>query len=287
MPYPMPKNSNIYVELKCFQPKHEMSSLEVYTDFYGISFIMQGDRKLITPNMISILNAGDVGFTTKNIYHRATYLTLAPYSRYLIKFKSEVAEKILDRLHIKDINLLLKYPVYHFTPEMQDKIQNLFSNMLLEFEHYDKYSEVLLENMLSQLLLTVAREHIFNPTTDIIIHNANKKILDAICYIDSHFSENPHIEEISSYIGFSVSHFSRLFKQNTGVTFSTYLCLVKLQNSMVLLVHSNQSIEEIAIACGFSDASYLCHIFKKKYGISPSNYRKSNNAFIQIAQPDK
>lgn len=99
MPYPMPKNVNIYVELKSFQPKHEMSAPEVYTDFYGISFIMQGDRKLITPNMISILNSGDVGFTTKYMYHRATYLTMTPYSRYLIKFTAKAIEKLLDRLH--------------------------------------------------------------------------------------------------------------------------------------------------------------------------------------------
>lgn len=276
MPYPMPKNVNIYVELKSFQPKHEMSAPEVYTDFYRISFIMQGDRKLITPNMISILNSGDVGFTTKYMYHRATYLTMTPYSRYLIKFTAKAIEKLLDRLHIKNINDILKYPVYHFTPEMRDKIQKLFSDMLEEFNRHDKYSEILLEDMLCQLILTVDREHISKQSTDIVIYNADKKILDAIYYIDLHFSENPCIEETSAYVGFSVSHFSRLFKQNTGITYAAYLCMVKLQHSMTLLVHSNRTIEDIAITCGFSDASYLCHIFKQKYGISPSNYRKLN-----------
>lgn len=280
MPYPMPQNVDIYVELKSFQSKHEMSAPEVYTDFYGISFIVQGDRKLITPNMISILNSGDVGFTTKYMYHRATYLTSAPYSRYLIKFTVKAIEKFLDRLHVKDINDLLKYPVYHFTPETQDRIQRLFADMLEEFNRYDKYSEIILETMLYRLLLTVKREHISKQSTDIIIYNADKKILDAIYYIDLHFSENPCIEETAAYVGFSVSHFSRLFKQNTGITYSAYLCMVKLQHSMTLLVHSNRSIEDIAITCGFSDASYLCHIFKQKYGISPSNYRKLNKSLV-------
>lgn len=274
MPYPIPKNLNIYVELKSFQPKHEMLAPEVYTDFYGVSYIVQGDRKLITPNMISVLKAGDVGFTTKNMYHRATYLTQMPYSRYLIKFTEKSINNLLEKLQLSNIDDLLRYPVYHFHLESQQKIQLLFSQMLHEFNNYNKYSEILLESMLIQLLVMVKCEHMLDPTSDLIIKNANEEILNAIYYIDLHVGENPNMDEVASYIGFSASHFSRLFKQHTGITYSSYVTSVKLQRAMSMLIHTNHTIETIACACGFPDASYLCHIFKEKYHLSPSNYRK-------------
>lgn len=280
MPYPMPKGKNITVELKTFQPRHEMQAAEVYKDFYGISFIVQGDRKLITPNMISILNAGNVGFTTKHMYHRATYLTETPYSRYLIKFTEKAIEHFLERLHIDDINQFLKYPVYHFKFETQEKISKLFSTMLEEYLNNCKHSQIVLENMLSQLLLIVEREYVYNPYTDIVIENANEKIMESIHYIELNYNKNPSIGEVANYIGFSVSHFSRLFKKSIGISYSGYLSLIKLQHSMTLLVHSEYSLERIAILCGFPDASYLCHTFKQKYGISPSNYRKTHKLSI-------
>lgn len=276
MPYPIPANRNIHVELRSFKPEYEMPAPEVYTDFYGIGFIIQGDRKSITPNMISILKEGDVGFTTKHRYHRTTYLTQTPYSRYLIKFTDKMTDNLLNRLHLNSIDELLPYPVYHFNPETRIRIRTLFSDMLTEYNNYDKYSELYLEGMLYQLLLIIAREHLVNSPGDIIINSTNPRILDAICYIDSHFSENPDINEVASYINFSASHFSRLFKENTGVTFSAYLASVKLQHAMSLLVHTEHSIEEIADLCGFPDSSYLCHIFKKNHNISPAGYRKAH-----------
>jgi len=274
MPHPLPPNLNISVELKSFEPKHEMSVPEVYTDFYGISLIMQGDRKLITPNMISILRAGDIGFTTKYLHHRATFLTPTPYSRYLIKFTSNIIEHLLEKLQIKDINEFLTYPVYHFNADSQKKFQILFSNMKKEFDNYGKYSETILEGMLYELLLTVKREHIAHTSTDLILKNANEKILDAIYYIDSNFTQNPSIDKVASHVGFSPSHFSRLFKQNTDISYSAYLLSVKLQRAMSLLIHTSDTIEEISYVCGFSEPSYLCHVFKKHHNISPLNYRK-------------
>lgn len=276
MPYPMPKGTNITVELKTFKPGHEMQASEVYKDFYGISFIVQGDRKLITPNMISVLTAGNVGFTTKYMYHRATYLTHAPYSRYLVKFTEKAIEPFLDRLHIDDINRFLKYPVYHFTIETQKKISELFSAMLDEYINNRRNSEIVLENMLSQILIITEREAVFNPYTDIVIENANEKIMEAVQYIEMNYNKNPGINEVADYAGFSVSHFSRMFKKSIGINYSAYLSSVKLQHSMTLLIHSDYSLEEISGLCGFPDASYLCHTFKQKYGISPSNYRKTH-----------
>lgn len=197
---------------------------------YVVLYILlnQGDRKLITPKMISILNAGNVGFTTKYMYHRATYLTASPYSRYLIKFTEAAINPLLKKLNIDNIDELLKYPVYHFSIESQERIKQIFALMLEEYEKKDKYSEIVLENLLANLLIIVNREHIANSNTDIILNNVDNKILDALCYIESNFSNTPSINEVADYIGFSPSHFSRIFKKSIGITYSGYLLRIKL-----------------------------------------------------------
>lgn len=276
MPYPIPPHMNIYAEHKSFLPHYEMKSSEIYTDFYGISLITKGDRKLITPNMISFLHVGDVGFTIKHMRHRATYQTSSPYARYLIKFTDKMIINFCNKLHIKSINEFLQSPVYRFTEQTQKRINKLFEDILTEFSIYGKHSEMILESMLCQLLLIVEREHLPNCSNDMIINSTNDKILEAVYYIDSHFKDNPRIDEVADYVRFSPSHFSRLFKKDIGINYSSYLSFVKLQYAMSLLLHTNYQIEKIALDSGFADQSYLCHLFKKTYGISPSEYRKFN-----------
>ena len=53
--------------------------------------------------------------------------------------------------------------------------------------------------------------------------NFSDSILDAICFIDANVGRSPGIEETAAYVGFSPSHFSRIFKENVGVTYSAYL----------------------------------------------------------------
>lgn len=281
MPYPIPKNLKINVEKKAFLPRHEMAVPEVYTEFYGISFILEGDRKLITPNMISILRAGDVGFTTMHMHHRATYLTHSPYSRYLIKFTPALVGHLLEKLKLRSLDELLPYPVYHFPPDSQQKIQQIFADMLDEFTHYDEYSETILEGRLYELLLTVKREHVTDNLSDMMIHNVSEEVLEALSFIDANISRHININETAAHAGFSPSHFSRIFKENMGVTYSAYLLSARLQRAMVLLTKTTQTLEEIAAACGFPDASYLCHVFKRKYYQSPSAFRKTAAVHIE------
>ena len=43
-----------------------------------------------------------------------------------------------------------------------------------------------------------------------------------------------------------------------------------------MLLKTNKSVAEIALACGFRDSNYLGEVFKKKKGVSPLQYRKNN-----------
>ena len=72
----------------------------------------------------------------------------------------------------------------------------------------------------------------------------------------------------------SVSHLQKLFKQVYGVPIYRYLKEYRLEQAAVELVQSGKSITVIAQNAGYDNASKFTETFKKRYGTTPSNYRR-------------
>ena len=83
------------------------------------------------------------------------------------------------------------------------------------------------------------------------------------------------IADISGEIGLSESHFMKYFKKTMGTSFIDYLNDYRLTKASRLLVTSENSVLEIAIETGFENLSYFIRLFKKKYSMTPNQYRKS------------
>ena len=69
------------------------------------------------------------------------------------------------------------------------------------------------------------------------------------------------------------SYLSSLFTKELGRSFVSYLTDVRLKKAVRLLEDTDDSIQEIAFACGFREPNYFSRIFRKKYGLSPREYR--------------
>ena len=93
--------------------------------------------------------------------------------------------------------------------------------------------------------------------------------------MENHYPEKITIAEIADIVDFSESHFMRYFKETMGTSFVDYLNEYRLTMSARLLQSSESSILNIAAEVGFENVSYFNRAFKKKYGITPSEYRKT------------
>ncbi len=93
-------------------------------------------------------------------------------------------------------------------------------------------------------------------------------------YINTHYSEDISLENVAQIVYLSPAYFSRIFKQETGSTFSSYLNEVRIKNSKYLLKSSNTRLVEITWLVGFKDQAYFSKVFKRITGISPLKYRK-------------
>ncbi len=96
-------------------------------------------------------------------------------------------------------------------------------------------------------------------------------------YADSKYKDPQlRLQDYADQQQISLSHLSKLFKQETGISFVDYLTKVRLQHAIVLMQDPVMKIYEIADMAGYSSQHYFCVAFKKVFGMSPTEYRKSS-----------
>ena len=100
-------------------------------------------------------------------------------------------------------------------------------------------------------------------------------IFKAIQYISNLVNNNISVEEIADYLGMERSTLSKKFKRELGFNISAFIMRKKLEEAKSLLHYSDRSISEISEYLCFSSQSYFQNVFKKKYGMTPVQYRTS------------
>lgn len=92
--------------------------------------------------------------------------------------------------------------------------------------------------------------------------------------IEKDYREDLTVEEMAKTLGFSQSHFMKFFKANMGKSFVQYLNDYRLTRAARFLAMTSRDVLEIAIDSGFSNISYFNRLFKKKFHMTPMEYRK-------------
>lgn len=103
------------------------------------------------------------------------------------------------------------------------------------------------------------------------------RIKTIIKYIETNYQSPISIDTIASVCGFSSSHFMKFFKNTMGTSFVDYLNDYRLSMASRMLISSDATILVVAADCGYENLSYFNRLFKKKYGMTPSAYRRTNN----------
>lgn len=79
---------------------------------------------------------------------------------------------------------------------------------------------------------------------------------------------------IAEACGLSVSHFSRSFRQATGLAPHAWLLQARVQRATTLLRRRDETLTSIALACGFADHSHFTKVFTRHIGVSPNAWRR-------------
>ncbi|TBL70283.1 helix-turn-helix domain-containing protein [Paenibacillus thalictri] len=170
-----------------------------------------------------------------------------------------------------------------FTPEnpvissdREQEIRQCFNRLFDANQRY--YSKPLqLTSALYAFLALVLESSENEPA---ILQNSNIKdvyVAQAISFMKNNYTRNITIEEMAQTLGLNRKYLASLFKAAMGMPPQHYLGELRLSKACGLLTDTSLSIKEIAYSVGYTGQLHFTRMFKKMYGISPSQYRDSGH----------
>jgi AraC-like DNA-binding protein len=109
----------------------------------------------------------------------------------------------------------------------------------------------------------------------------NTQISKVLCYIEAHLDDNLDIKTLARVAGYSVYHFSRIFKMSVGESTISYVSRLKLEKASSKIIDKNKSIIEIALDTGYETPNGFNKAFKKIFDMTPSEYKVKRINLLQ------
>lgn len=169
---------------------------------------------------------------------------------------------------LKDAGIPLKNHVFD-CPWIDEASLLLESSMECDLGNKDvpSYMRALLDYLLSFHKVSFVPEKL--PDKKEMYVNSAK------AFMDTHYNENITVEDVANYVNLSSKYLCAIFNETEKISTQQYLIALRLDAAAKLLAQTELSVGETAKNCGYSDVYVFSKTFSKKYGMSPSAYRKS------------
>ena len=249
-------NHNEYPELHC----------HMYWEFVLITegsfkHLINGSRRDVYSDMLLVIRPND----SHALLGTGSYINLGVTESYLLHFLTKLlGDKYQNLVDPDYVEFKVQRSV---TLSFVSGVQSLLLNNNNLDLYYDMLT-VLFADMLNILVHNILTNNdsvsAYSPAVSEIIKKLRKKESFVLS-----------IDEILQECNYSHSHIIRVFKKETGRTISQFFQDIKLNYAKNLLETSNMSISMISDEVGISNSSYFSYAFKKKFGVSPIQYRNN------------
>ena len=101
------------------------------------------------------------------------------------------------------------------------------------------------------------------------------RLMEMINYIQSNY-QTVTLEDMADAFHLSTPYISKYIKDKSGKTFGAHVTHVRLKKAKTLLKNGNMTVENISYAIGYPNAEHFIRVFKKEFGVTPTQYRNEN-----------
>ena len=248
-----------------FYDNHVHSAVEIIMPHSGESCYQLGEEKYC-------VRQGEILIVPSGCPHSLTEKT--DMYRHLILFEPNPLLSLRDMPMIAP---LMQRPIYLSGGTF---VQNQVSALLMQVIECYNRREPLWNSQcysyLTQIYACLGRDWLasLSPVNETGHQSIDSPILNsAVSYINERYTDNITLDEVAAFAGFSRYYFSRTFKAFMGLSFTEYLTTRRLNAATELLVRTNQSIQSVAEASGFSSTATFNRVFRNSKKCTPTQYR--------------
>jgi AraC-like DNA-binding protein len=257
-------------------------------DWYELVYVYGGKGTFFIDHTFYEMRKGDVFTIPGNTIHRAFPDKDNPVTSTAIFFSPLLVQQAsfgdgFSYLSCFEQSKLHKN--YHFTSfsSLQLTLESYLEHMQQELEYKKlgyRHSIVL---DLQQILLKLGRELDTGDSSGQPSSTTEplwmKKIL---FYIDEHLEQGVGLAALSMKASISPAHFSRVFKQLTGMNVTEYVTTKRIIRAKELLLDTDNNISSISEICGFESLPHFHRMFKRITGMTPAKYKKVSILYLKI-----
>lgn len=246
---------------------------------FELLYCLEGSYELMIERRTFALNQGDVALIHPMEPHQTRTLEKSVSSYLVLKFTPEALYSVNQPVY----EMKYMFPYLHFSGQHSyvytkeqlegSRMGELLACILQERQGETYGYEMAVRAYIGQVLLWFIRAWHRQGESDAIDDRTLFRLRAALSYIEEHLDEEISCGDVAAHLDMGVSTFSRFFAKAAGDSFPAYVRAMRLSRATALLVDSDKSITEIALETGFSTASYFILCFRKKYKMTPAQFR--------------
>lgn len=183
---------------------------------------------------------------------------------YWVGFGSRQSKRLVESISLSQNN-----PIFSCNIESGKKLEEYVDEMLAnnDFALGDIYYRWGLFFQFISIIADAQKD--FRPKADV-----DNYVLHMMNYIHNHIEEPVTVQDIADYVNLTRCYATTIFTKQTGISPKDYIQNCRLTKARHMLESSSLTIAGIAYSCGFKQSESFIKAFRKRYNISPSEYRK-------------
>lgn len=272
---PTPTNTpqGIHAETKLRDPQFVMKGHHCHP-CYELFYVESGSCRFLIDDHLYDLRTGDFILVPPMALHYTRYV-FGACKRTVILFREEdIAEEIRHSMPQAE-RFFEKTMLFQVPEAYRSRINGCLKQLAAEEVIRDARSDLLQRTYLQEVLLICSRVCSFpDEPPPVELRTTDQQILQAANYISGRYMNPITTADVAQAVGFSPNYLSRKFRLTAGIGLHEYLVFVRLHHAAQELISTDDSITAIALRNGFSDSNYFKDSFKRKYGVTPRQYRK-------------